>query len=81
MIRNYCSMTTMSIHGGIGKVANANFGFIFLPFWLTDTMGSYWTSTPLDNEQEAYFFETSEYYLPIDFGDRTVPRAVRAIAN
>ena len=81
MIRNNCSMTTMSIHGGIGKVANANFGFIFLPLWYMNyQLGSYWTLTPLDNER-AYFFETYEYSRPIDFGNRTVARAVRAIAN
>ena len=81
MIRNYCSMTTMSIHGGIGKVANANFGFIFLPLWYMNyQLGSYWTSTPLDNEQ-AYYFEPYEYDEPIGVGSRTVARAVRAIAN
>lgn len=81
MIRNYCSMTTMSIHGGIGKVANANLGFIFLPLWYMNyKLGAHWTSTPLDNEQ-AYYFEPYEYDEPIVAGGRTVARAVRPIAN
>ena len=37
-IANHCTWTTVSVHGQLGKVAQANAGFLFFPMWPSGTM-------------------------------------------